>query len=160
MENGSGEPEMQLKVLNDIKAGTVLEVLSHCKITTARGEADVLTVVSTLKVGIGNKTRRITFELMVPDRFNAQCNTVPCLVYYDGKKPTKKGQECHDVRFYRVDDLTKGDIDDDVEDTVETQRINDEEETRLAAAAVVSTSFTLCAQCLETGHCFTNCSLY
>jgi hypothetical protein len=85
--------------LNDIDPGTVLEGMFAKKTKTSVGDAMTIAVVDT------KNGKRIPMDLMVPERFETQCQEkLPCLLYYDGKKQTKKGKDAHDLRFIPIFD--------------------------------------------------------
>ena len=85
--------------LNDIKPGTVLEGMVAKKVTTSVGDAMTIAVVET------RNGKRIPMDLMVPERFESLCEEkLPCLLYYDGKKDSKKGNPAHDLRFIPIED--------------------------------------------------------
>jgi hypothetical protein len=85
--------------LNDVDAGTVLEGLTAKEYSTCNGLAMVISVVEV------KRGQRLEYDLMIPERFKTLCEEkLPCLLYYDGKKPMKNGKEAHDLRFIPIDD--------------------------------------------------------
>lgn len=91
------------KTLTDIAPNTILEGIEHKNIQTSNGPAIVMTVIDTVtKKG---KKKRVQFEVMISDRFNTECcRNLPCVLFYVGKKQTKGGNSCHDLRFIKADD--------------------------------------------------------
>lgn len=62
-----------------------------------------MSAVETIKGPKGPE--RNPFTLLISGRFEEECAAkVPCVVYYAGKKDTKKGQQCHDLKFVKADD--------------------------------------------------------
>lgn len=105
--------------LNDIQPGTVLEGMFAKKTKTSVGDAMTIAVVET------KNGKRIPLDLMVPERFEPQCQEkLPCLLYYDGKKETKKGKPAHDLRFIPIEDPRM--FHDSDEETDSEEETNDE----------------------------------
>ena len=99
MQRNKLDERSRVKTLNDVAPKTVLEVLSWTTVSTVNGDAILLEITET------RENREVTWQLMIPDRFRPQCETkVPCVIYYDGKKPMKGGKEAHDLRFFETDD--------------------------------------------------------
>jgi hypothetical protein len=96
------EDRLKCKTLNDIAKDSVLEAVSWKKSATSKGEAILISVIETIY--IQNKEQRETTTIMIPLRFETDCEKVPCLLYYAGKKPSKKGQDYHDLKFIKPDD--------------------------------------------------------
>ena len=80
----------------------MLEAISWKKTPTSKGDAILLSVIETTT--FQKKEQRVTSTVMIPIRFEPQCERIPCLLYYAGKRQSKKGQDYHDLKFIRADD--------------------------------------------------------
>jgi hypothetical protein len=93
---------------------------------------------------------------MIPGRFEEECTKIPCLVYYAGKKQTKGGNECHDLKFIKADDKDVfHDSDDNLEIEMENTSLDDgyvvpDEPTSLSMGASQA-SIRVCSSCIIDG---------
>jgi hypothetical protein len=99
-EGGKLSDRVGIKTLSDMKANTVMEVLTCKTADTRNGEAVAATVILP-----EHATTRGETTLFLPLRFWEECERkVPCLLYYGGVKALDGGKRCHDVKLIKADD--------------------------------------------------------
>ena len=86
-----------------MRPGTVFEIKAWELVDTVYGKGINLSIIET-KASV-NGIKRISAKIMISDRFEPECEKIPCVGYYAGTKPTKNGKfTCHDLRFIKHDD--------------------------------------------------------
>ena len=103
-DNGELPPGQKFKLLSSIPPNTVLEALSCKTISTSVGHAVIVDVIENQEVE--GKEERVTYQLMIPDRFEDELKNLPCVLYYRGKQPMSNGQLFHDLQIIKINDET------------------------------------------------------
>ena len=85
-----------------MRPGSVFEIKDWELVDTVYGKGINLSIVETKATLKG--VNRVPSKIMISDRFEPECEKVPCVGYYAGTKPTKSGNSCHDLRFIKHDD--------------------------------------------------------
>ena len=96
------EERCKTRNLTNMAPGSVFEIKDWQAVDTVYGKGIHLSIVETKVTSRGIK--RTPAKLVISDRFEPECEKIPCVGYYAGKKPTKSGNPCHDLQFIRHDD--------------------------------------------------------
>ena len=96
------EERCKTRNLTMLAPGSVFEIKDWQFVDTSFGRAINLSIIETKASPKGVK--RQCSKIMVGVRFEPECEKIPCIGYYAGKKPTKNGNHCHDLRFIKHDD--------------------------------------------------------
>ena len=102
VSRGVLEERCKTRNLTTMDAGAVFEIKGWQLVDTMYGKGINLSIVETKATAKGMK--RQTSKLMISDRFEPECEKIPCIGYYVGSKSTKSGNKCHDLRFIKHDD--------------------------------------------------------
>lgn len=102
----------QYKTLNDIPIGSVLELQSFEKTSTAVGDTIIVRYIDTEK-----GARRVKGQLLMPQRLAVEAmEKIPCVMHYGGKKASSKpnSRDYHDVNFITPDYFTDSSSEDEL----------------------------------------------